>query len=156
MASSEQVHQFYAQWFPTVRSFATLYLGDEEEGTAAAVQAFCEYSRTGLLFEIDELPLVLWECAAESAQERASITGPERVSNLNQGNTKFDKALMLLSPDERLAFLLHTVYGLPTAWIMLVTGWPAQTIAALREAASSQVRKVLRPSMQRANPTSRV
>lgn len=157
MASSNQVHEFYARWFPTIRSFATLYLGDEEEGTAAAVQAFCEYSRTGLAFETDEVPLVLWECATESAQERASTTNvSEKLPEFEKTNKKFDEALRLLGEEERLAFLLHTVYRLPMAWIMLITGWPAQTITALREAASSQVRRVLRASMPRANPTTKV
>jgi hypothetical protein len=158
LASSQQVHEFYAQWFPTIRSFATLYLGDEDDGTAAAVQAFCEYSRTGLPFEIEELPLVLWECATESVQERASITDvSERISEFDRSKTKFDKALMLLNQEERLAFLLHTVYGLPTAWIMLITGWSAQTIADLWKAASEKVRKSLHQSpVKRAHPSIQV
>jgi DNA-directed RNA polymerase specialized sigma24 family protein len=158
LADSQQVHEFYAQWFPTIRSFATLYLGDEDEGTAAAVQAFSKYSRTGLPFETEELPLVLWECAAESVQDRASIADVSgKRLEFDRRKTKFDQALMLLSQEERLAFLLHTVYGLPTAWIMLITGWSAQTIEDLWKAASAKLRKSLRQSSaERAHPTTKV
>lgn len=149
MATSKQINEFYARWFPTIRSFARLYLGDEDEGVAAAVHAFCEYVRTGLPFETDELPLVLWECAAESVQNRAPNMDMGRMPGSGNKRTEFDKAVMLLNTEQRLAFLLHTVYGLPHGWIMLITGWSTQTVVALCEAGSARVRDALQLSSMR-------
>lgn len=150
MATSKQVNEFYARWFPTIRSFARLYLGDEDEGTAAAIHAFCEYVRTGLPFETHELPIVLWECTAESVLTRTSnprMSG--RMSRSRDKGSEFDKAVMLLNSEERLAFLLHTVYGLPPGWIMLITGWSQQRVTTLCEAGSARVRNALRLSSMR-------
>jgi DNA-directed RNA polymerase specialized sigma24 family protein len=114
--------------------------------------------RTGLPFETDELPLVLWECAAESVQGRAFITNAYgRMPKSCDKGTEFDKAVMLLNSDERLAFLLHMVYGLPPGWVMLITGWSARTVVALCEAGAVQVSRALRLSpMRRARLTTRV
>jgi hypothetical protein len=143
MTGNQEMSRFFAQWFPTIRSFCWLYLGDEREGAGAAIDVFCEYLQTGLPFETDEIPLALWVCSVERVQ-KCAITNSvsQRDYGFDRG-ASVDEAVMLLNDEERLVFLLHAIYGLPTAWITLITGWSASTVAALCEIGSAQMRNAL-------------
>lgn len=144
MASSREIRTFYERWFPIIHSFSRLFLGSRPQGTVAAIEAFSEYMRTGLPYEVIQMPLVLWECAVESALNRQFSSKPlARTSLFDTDGSKFDKALMFLSPQERLVFLLHTVYGLTLDWIELTTGWPGESVAELCEASRAQMRRLL-------------
>lgn len=136
MASAKQVQAFYSLWFPTVLSFARLYTGEDEVAARIAVDAFCEYLHTGLPYETDEMPLVLWECAVDVAQGHAVPGVPARTS-------EFENAVLRLHSEERLVFLLHALFALPAGWISLITGWPSARIQALAEASSVHMRNLL-------------
>lgn len=136
MASAKQVQAFYSLWFPTVLSFARLYTGDDDLAARIAVEAFCEYLHSGLPYETDEMPLVLWECAVDVAQRHAGPGVPARTS-------EFENAVIRLHPEERLVFLLHALFALPASWIGLITGWSLARIHALADASSVHMRNLL-------------
>jgi DNA-directed RNA polymerase specialized sigma24 family protein len=137
MANATRVQAFYSLWFPTVFSFARLYLGNDDLAAEAAVDTFCEYMHTGLPYETDEMPLVLWECAIEVTQ-RHHIS-PNTMSRASD----FENVILRLDPEERLVFLLGAFFDLPTGWISLITGWPLARIQALTSSSSARMRNLL-------------
>ena len=134
MASGSQVQDFYSQWFPTIASFLRLYLGDRERANCKAIDAFSEYMATGLPLDASELPIVLWECAADVAQrtEVPHWTSPD--------SSEFEAAILFLDSDERLTFLLHSFFGLPILWIALITGFPVRKVEVLATRSSETMR----------------
>lgn len=136
MASSKQVQAFYSLWFPTVLSFTRLYTGDDESAAHISIDAFCEYLHSGLPFDTDEMPLVLWECTVDVAQHYAV---PGRATN----RSEFENAVTRLHSEERLVFLLHALFALPPGWISLITGWSLARVQALSEASFVHMRDLL-------------
>lgn len=137
MARATKVQAFYSLWFPTVFSFDRLYLGNDDLAAGAAVDTFCEYMHTGLPYETDEMPLVLWECAIE-------VTQRHRISpNTMLRTSDFENAILRLDAEERLVFLLGVFFDLPPGWISLITGWPLSRIHALTTSSSAHMRNLL-------------
>ena len=137
MASTTKVQAFYSLWFPTVFSFARLYLGNDDLAAGTAVDAFCEYMHTGLPYETDEMPLVLWECAVEVTLRRR--ISPDTILR----TSGFENAIVRLRDEERIVFLLGVLFDLPTGWISLITGWPLTKVRTLTTSSSARIRSLL-------------
>lgn len=137
MASSSHVREFYSEWSPTIASFLRLYLGDRERANADAIDVFCEYMATGMPLDTTDMPIVLWECAVDLA--RSADRRPQRAA----GTSEFESAILFLPADQRLIFLLHSVFTLPTLWIALITGLPAGDVRALSTHSSQTMRILL-------------
>ena len=137
MARATKVQAFYSLWSPTVFSFARLYLGDDDLAARTAVDAFCEYMHTGLPYETDEMPLVLWECVVEVTLQRRS--SPDTILRISG----FENAIVRLRDEERLVFLLGTFFDLPPGWISLITGWPLAKVRNLTTSSSDRMRNLL-------------
>jgi hypothetical protein len=137
MASAKQIQEFYSQWFPTVLSFVRLYTGNDTLAAHLAAEVFCGYLHTGLPYETNEMPLVLWECAVDVAEREAdpAVTISRR--------TEFENAVFRLHSEERLVFLLHALFALPAGWISLITGWPLAKVHRLADVSSAQMRNLL-------------
>lgn len=142
MASVREVEEFYRRWFPTLRSFAALFLGSEHHGTVAAIHSFAEYMQIGLPYRAVEMPLPVWELAVESILKQRSISHPKQA-DLDSRISPFDRALLCLDSEERLVFLLHTVYGVSLTWIELITEWPAESVICLERLSRIHIRTLL-------------
>lgn len=137
MATIRHVREFHSEWSPTVTSFLRLYSGDREFANAMASDAFCEYMATGLPLETTEMPIGLWECAVDVA--RRAQRKPLKVTE----NSEFESAILFLPRDQRLIFLLHSFFALPTLWIALITGLPVKDVQELSVRSSDTMRVLL-------------
>lgn len=117
--------KLYSHWLPTVFAFLHMYSGDKDRAELMATEALAEFRETGLLFEPDEMPIVLWECAVDVLQ-RNRIAGRKLSSQ-----SDLERCLLELHPEQRLVFLLHSVFGLRLMNIALITGWSLLSVKRL-------------------------
>ena len=136
MRTRKELKHFCRKWAPTVLSFTTLFLGNDDAAFDATLDALAEYMHSGEALAMDEMPLLLWDCVVERVARDSPAIGCQSLSS-------FDHAVMNLDPAERLVFLLRTVFDVPVGWIMLVTKWPEERVTSLGTFATARMRASL-------------
>lgn len=136
MGTRKDLELFCRRWAPTVLSFTTLFLGNDDAAVEAAVEALAGYMNTGQKLEMDEFPLPLWECVV--GRVRAATSKATRETS-----SLFDDAILELDEDARLVFLLDDVFAVPMSWIVLITKWPEERVAFLGASATARMKTCL-------------
>jgi hypothetical protein len=137
MRTRKELEQFCRRWAPAVLSFATLFLGNEEEAFDATIDALAEYMNTSQILDMDQMPLRLWDCIVG----RVSQDSPTIESGTLSG---FDEAVIKLGQAERLVFLLQSVFAVPVGRIMLITKWSEEKVTTLGASATARMKDCLR------------
>lgn len=136
MRTRKDLEQFCRRWAPTVLSFTTLFLGNDDAALDATIEALAGYMNTGQTLEMDKFPLLLWDCVV------ARVTGAT-VKTRRETSSLFDDAILELDEEARLVFLLDDVFAVPMNWIMLITKWPEERVAILGASATARMKACL-------------
>ena len=136
MRARSELEQFCRRWAPTVFSFTSLFLGDEEVAIDPTISALAEYMNASRTLDMDQMPLPLWKCVVDRvAQDPPSAESRTRPV--------FDDALMKLDRPERLVFLLRNVFGVSLPWVIQITKWSEEAVASLGASATARMKILL-------------